>query len=83
MARPKCLPAELRRLNILILILCFAAFCFLLTDTMFMASNSSHSHDSHSWLHFPTFCYVLAANFIVTVYSLFEICTAVREILKS
>ncbi|KAK8943559.1 hypothetical protein KSP40_PGU000157 [Platanthera guangdongensis] len=83
MARPKCLPAELRHLNILILILRFASFCFLLVAAVFMASNSSRSHDSHSWLHFPTFRYVLAANSIVAIYSLFEIRAAVREILKS
>ncbi|KAK8964701.1 hypothetical protein KSP40_PGU004737 [Platanthera guangdongensis] len=53
MARPKCLPAELRRLTILILILRFASFCFLLAAAVFMDSNSSRSHDSHSWLHFP------------------------------
>ncbi|KAK8945559.1 hypothetical protein KSP40_PGU020751 [Platanthera guangdongensis] len=75
--------AELRRLSILILILRFAAFCFSLAATVFMASNSSRSHDSHSWLHFPTSRHVLSSNSIVTVYSLFEICTTVREILKS
>ncbi|KAK8931260.1 hypothetical protein KSP39_PZI016818 [Platanthera zijinensis] len=74
---------KLRRLNILILILRFAAFCFSLAAAVFMASNSSRSHDSHSWLHFPTFRYVLAANSIVAFYSLFEICAAVWEILKS
>ncbi|KAK8963719.1 hypothetical protein KSP40_PGU000218 [Platanthera guangdongensis] len=51
---------KLYRLNILILIHRFAAFCFSLATVVFMASNS-----------------------IIIIYSLFEICTAVWETLKS
>ncbi|KAG0496795.1 hypothetical protein HPP92_001307 [Vanilla planifolia] len=74
---------KLRRLNALILLLRFAAFCFCLAAAIFMASNSSHSSDSPSWSHFPTFRYVLAANSIVAIYSVFEMCAAVWEILKA
>ncbi|PKA56404.1 CASP-like protein [Apostasia shenzhenica] len=48
-----------------------------------MASNSSRSPGSPSWLHFPAFRYVFAANAIVALYSLFEMCAAVWEILKA
>lgn len=74
---------KLRRLNALILLLRFVAFCFTLAAAVFMASNSSRSQGSPSWLHFPTFRYVLAANSIVAIYSLFEMCAAVWEFLKA
>ncbi|KAI0509852.1 hypothetical protein KFK09_010449 [Dendrobium nobile] len=73
---------KLRRLNALILLLRFAAFCFSLAAAIFMASNSSRSQGSPSWLHFPSFRYVLAANSIVSIYCLFEMCASVWEILK-
>ncbi|XP_020577707.1 CASP-like protein 4C1 [Phalaenopsis equestris] len=73
---------KLRRLNALILLLRFAAFCFSLAAAIFMASNSSRTPGSPSWLHYPSFRFVLAANSIVSVYCLFEMFASVWEILK-
>ncbi|XP_008802776.1 CASP-like protein 4C1 [Phoenix dactylifera] len=73
---------KIRRLNALILLLRLAAFCFSLAAAIFMATNSSRSPGSHSWLHFHPFRLVLASNAIVAVYSFFEMVSSIWEILK-
>lgn len=71
---------KLRRLNYLILALRLFSFCFSLASAVFMASNSRSG--SATWLDFDPFRFVVAANGIVAVYSLFEVVTSVWEILK-
>lgn len=73
---------KLRRLNLLILLLRFAAFCFSLAAAVFMFSNTARSDGSVSWDDFQIFRLVAAANSIVAVYSLFAIGTALWEILR-
>ncbi|THU46257.1 hypothetical protein C4D60_Mb09t03040 [Musa balbisiana] len=69
---------KIRRLNLLILLLRLAAFCFSLSAAVFTAANSSRSASSpYSWLSVDSFRVMFAANAIVAVYSLLEIgCTA-------
>ncbi|XP_039144926.1 CASP-like protein 4C1 [Dioscorea cayenensis subsp. rotundata] len=74
---------KLRRLNTLVLILRFASFCFSLASAIFMSTNSSRSTGSPSWLHFPSFRFVFAANAISALYSLFEMGSSIWEILRS
>ncbi|XP_010922369.1 CASP-like protein 4C1 [Elaeis guineensis] len=73
---------KIRRLNNLILLLRFAAFCFSLAAAIFMATNSSRSPGSPSWLHLHPFRLVFAANAIVAVYSFFAMGFSIWEILK-
>ncbi|XP_019150861.1 PREDICTED: CASP-like protein 4C1 [Ipomoea nil] len=70
---------KLRRVNILILIFRFAAFCFSLAAAVFMLSNS-HDADSPNWHQFDAFRFVAVANAIVAVYSFFEVGASVWEI---
>ncbi|KAK9127121.1 hypothetical protein Syun_015918 [Stephania yunnanensis] len=72
---------KLRRFNTLILVFRFAAFCFCLTSTIFMATNSRGSNYP-SWRDFEAFRFVLAANAIVALYSLAEIGVSVWEIFR-
>ncbi|RWV95562.1 hypothetical protein BHE74_00045042 [Ensete ventricosum] len=73
---------KIRRLNLLILLLRLAAFCFSLSAAVFTAANSSRSASSpYSWLSFDSFRVMFAANAIVAVYSLLEMCASIREIL--
>ncbi|GAV76090.1 DUF588 domain-containing protein [Cephalotus follicularis] len=69
---------KLKRFNSLILLFRLTAFCFTLASSVFMLTNSTSSH----WYDFDAFRYVLAANGIVTVYSLFEMGASVWEILN-
>ncbi|CAI0411375.1 unnamed protein product [Linum tenue] len=67
---------KLRRFNSLILLLRLLAFCFSLSSSIFMLTNSRGS-DSPSWR------YVFAANAIVAIYSLLEVAASAWEVLKS
>nr|POF07739.1 casp-like protein 4c2 [Quercus suber] len=72
---------KLRRFNSLILLFRIAAFCFSLTSFVFMiTTNSRSSSSSPHWYDFDAFRFVLAANAIVAVYSLFEMVASVWEI---
>ncbi|CAN0837202.1 CASP-like protein 4C2 [Linum grandiflorum] len=73
---------RLRRFNSLILLLRLVAFCFSLTSAVFMLTNSRGS-DSPSWRDFDAFRYVLAANAIVAIYSIFEVVASAWEVMKS
>ncbi|KAF1860675.1 hypothetical protein Lal_00000088 [Lupinus albus] len=70
---------KLRRFNSLILLFRLASFSFSLTSSIFMLTNTRGS-DSPRWYHYDTFRFVLAANAIVAVYSLFELGASVWEI---
>ncbi|XP_072996826.1 CASP-like protein 4C1 [Typha latifolia] len=72
---------KLRRLNWLTLILRLAAFCFSLAAAVFMATDTSRSRNSPSWLDSDSFRFVFASNAIVALYSLFEVGVSVWEIL--
>ncbi|KAF6137754.1 hypothetical protein GIB67_040462 [Kingdonia uniflora] len=71
---------KLRRFNTLILIFRFASFCFSLTSTIFMATNTSTNRPD--WKDFDAFRFVLAANAIVCLYSFVEMGFSIWEILK-
>ncbi|XP_076919728.1 CASP-like protein 4C1 [Bidens hawaiensis] len=72
---------NLRRFNYWILIFRLSAFCFSLSAAVFMlTTNAADLSDSPRWYHFGAFRFVLAANSIVTVYSLFQIGASVWEI---
>ncbi|KAF9622247.1 hypothetical protein IFM89_030289 [Coptis chinensis] len=71
---------KLRRFNTLILVFRFSSFCFCLSSTIFMATNSRGS-DFPSWRDFHAFRFVLAANAIVALYSFAEMGASVWEIL--
>ncbi|XAR66301.1 hypothetical protein NMG60_11012481 [Bertholletia excelsa] len=70
---------KLRRFNTLILVFRLGAFCFSTAASIFMLVNPRGS-DSPRWYHYDAFRYVLAANAIVAVYSLFEMAASVWEI---
>ncbi|KAA8539443.1 hypothetical protein F0562_026135 [Nyssa sinensis] len=70
---------KLRRFNTLILVFRVAAFCFSLAASIFMITNSRGSNSPH-WYNFDAFRFVVAANAIVAVYSLFEMVASVWEI---
>ncbi|XP_057511210.1 CASP-like protein 4C1 [Actinidia eriantha] len=70
---------KLRRFNVLVLVLRVVAFCFSSASSIFMLVNPKGS-DSPRWYDFDAFRFVLAANAIVTVYSLFEMAASVWEI---
>lgn len=72
---------KLRRFNTLILVCRLAAFCFSLAAAVFMFTNSRGSNSPH-WYDFDAFRFVLAANSIVAIYSLFEMGVSVWEISK-
>ncbi|WOL15016.1 hypothetical protein Cni_G23797 [Canna indica] len=74
---------KIRRLNLLVLLLRLAAFCFSLAAAVFTAANSNSSRSStSSWLNFDSFRrLVFATNAIVAIYSLLEMCASIREIL--
>ncbi|PIA53057.1 hypothetical protein AQUCO_01000729v1 [Aquilegia coerulea] len=71
---------KLRRFNTLILVFRFASFCFCLSSSIFMFTNSRGSNFPN-WTDFQAFRYVLAANAIVTLYSFAEMGVSVWEIL--
>ncbi|KAM4094032.1 hypothetical protein ACJW30_06G164000 [Castanea mollissima] len=71
---------KLRRFNSLILLFRLAAFCFSLTSSVFMITTNSRSSSSPHWYDFDAFRFVLAANAIVALYSLFEMVASVWEI---
>ncbi|XP_057441779.1 CASP-like protein 4C2 [Lotus japonicus] len=70
---------KLRRFNSLILVFRLISFSFSLASSVFMLTNT-HGSDSPYWYHYDTFRFVLAANAIVAVYSLFEMVASVWEI---
>ncbi|XP_061362767.1 CASP-like protein 4C2 [Gastrolobium bilobum] len=70
---------KLRRFNSLILIFRLTTFSFSLTSSVFMVTNTRGT-DSPRWYNYDTFRFVLAANSIVAVYSLFEMGASVWEI---
>uniref|UniRef100_A0A7N0ZV38 CASP-like protein n=1 Tax=Kalanchoe fedtschenkoi TaxID=63787 RepID=A0A7N0ZV38_KALFE len=72
---------KLRRLNLLILFLRFATFCFCFASAVFMLTNSRWS-DSPHWSDYDAFRFVMAAALIVALYSLFETGASVWEISK-
>ncbi|KNA14831.1 hypothetical protein SOVF_103840 [Spinacia oleracea] len=69
---------KLKRFNSLILVFRIATFVFCLSSFVFMLTNS-RSSPPH-WFDFDSFRFVLAANGIVSVYSLVEMVVAVWEI---
>lgn len=70
---------KLRRVNLIMLVFRFGAFCFSLAAAIFMFSNSS---GSPSWHKFGAFRFVAVASGIVAAYSLFEVGASVWEISK-
>lgn len=68
---------KLRRFNTLIFIFRLAAFCFALSAAVFMLATKSVSP---RWYDFGAFRFVVAANGIVAIYSLFEMVASVWEI---
>ncbi|KAJ9539930.1 hypothetical protein OSB04_026436 [Centaurea solstitialis] len=68
---------KLRRFNTLIFTFRLAAFCFSLSAAVFMLATRS---DSPRWYEFGAFRFVVAANGIVALYSLFEMIASVWEI---
>ncbi|CAH9065317.1 unnamed protein product [Cuscuta europaea] len=70
---------KLRRVNLIMLVFRFGAFCFSLAAAIFMFSNS-HGSGSPSWHNFGAFRFVAVANGIVGLYSLFEVGASVWEI---
>ncbi|CAN1131494.1 CASP-like protein 4C2 [Linum perenne] len=73
---------SLRRFNFLIFFLRLFAFCFSLTSAIFMLTNSRGS-DSPAWRDFDAFKYLLAANAIVAIYSIFQVAASAWEVMKS
>ncbi|XP_028099579.1 CASP-like protein 4C1 [Camellia sinensis] len=71
---------KLRRLNTLIFVFRLAAFCFSVAASVFMLVNPTSASNSPRWYNFDAFRFVLAANTIVAVYSLFEMGASVWEI---
>ncbi|TKY50665.1 CASP protein 4C2 [Spatholobus suberectus] len=70
---------KLRRFNSLILVFRLTSFSFSLASSVFMLTNT-HGSDSPHWYHYDTFRFVLAANAIVALYSMFEMGASVWEI---
>ncbi|KAI4351050.1 hypothetical protein L6164_005438 [Bauhinia variegata] len=70
---------KLRRFNSLILVFRLTSFSFSLAAFVFMLTNT-HGSDSPHWADYDTFRFVLAANAIVMIYSLFEMGASVWEI---
>ncbi|KAK9049120.1 hypothetical protein SSX86_016843 [Deinandra increscens subsp. villosa] len=68
---------KLRRFNYFILVFRLAAFCFSLSAAVFMIAADSASP---RWYDFGAFRFVVAANSIVALYSLFEMVASVWEI---
>ncbi|VFQ88400.1 unnamed protein product [Cuscuta campestris] len=71
---------KLRRVNLIMLVFRFGAFCFSLAAAIFMFSNSS---GSPSWHEFGAFRFVAVASGIVAAYSLFEVGASVWEIARA
>ncbi|XP_054786327.1 CASP-like protein 4C2 [Prosopis cineraria] len=70
---------KLRRFNSLLLVFRLTSFSFSFASFVFMFTNTRGS-DSPHWYDFDTFRFVLAANAIVAVYSVFEMGASVWEI---
>ncbi|KAL2323921.1 hypothetical protein Fmac_022979 [Flemingia macrophylla] len=70
---------KLRRFNLLILVFRLTCFSFSLAASVFMLTNTRGA-DSPHWYHYDTFRFVVAANAIVAVYSMFEMGASVWEI---
>ncbi|KAI7752676.1 hypothetical protein M8C21_029209 [Ambrosia artemisiifolia] len=68
---------KLRRFNYFIFVFRLAAFCFSLSAAIFMIATKS---DSTRWFDFGAFRFVVAANGIVALYSLFEMVASAWEI---
>ncbi|KAF5770872.1 putative casparian strip membrane protein [Helianthus annuus] len=68
---------KLRRFNCFIFIFRLAAFCFSLSAAVFMIATKS---GSPRWYDFSAFRFVVAANGIVALYSLFEMVASAWEI---
>ncbi|XP_071732825.1 CASP-like protein 4C2 [Rutidosis leptorrhynchoides] len=72
---------KLRRFNYFILVFRLLAFCFTLSAAVFMlTTDAASAPDSPRWYHFGAFRFVVAANAIVALYSIFEIGASVWEI---
>nr|GLL20845.1 CASP-like protein 4C1 [Ipomoea trifida] len=69
---------KLRRVNVLILVLRFLAFCFSLAAAIFMFTNFRDS--GSKWQHYDAFRFVAFANAIVAVYSLLQVGASVWEV---
>ncbi|KAI9083392.1 hypothetical protein K1719_034606 [Acacia pycnantha] len=70
---------KLRRFNSLILLFRLISFSFSFASFVFMLTDTRDS-DSPHWYDFESFRFVLAANAIVAVYSVFEMGASVWEI---
>ncbi|KAL8093400.1 CASP-like protein 4C2 [Apium graveolens] len=70
---------KLRRFNTLIFVFRLATFSFSFASAVFMLTNSRGDSSPH-WHDFDAFRFVVAANAIVAVYSLFEMGASVWEI---
>nr|XP_043634004.1 CASP-like protein 4C2 [Erigeron canadensis] len=68
----------LRRFNYFIFIFRLSAFCFSLSALVFMLFSTKS--DSSRWYDYSAFRFVVAANAIVALYSLFEMLASVWEI---
>ncbi|KAI3809040.1 hypothetical protein L1987_25007 [Smallanthus sonchifolius] len=68
---------KLRRFNCLIFAFRLAAFCFALSAAVFIVATGS---GSPRWYDFGAFRFVVAANVIVAMYSLFEMTASAWEI---
>ncbi|KAB2598223.1 CASP-like protein [Pyrus ussuriensis x Pyrus communis] len=71
---------KLRRFNYLILVFRLASFSSSLASFVFMLSTSRAAANSPRWYHFDAFRFVVGANAIVALYSLFEMVASVWEI---
>ncbi|KAK1409481.1 hypothetical protein QVD17_36007 [Tagetes erecta] len=70
---------KLRRFNYLIFLFRLAGFCFSLSAVVFMIATTSVSPH---WYNFGAFRFVVAANGIVALYSLFEMVASAWEITR-
>ncbi|KAI3777962.1 hypothetical protein L2E82_06871 [Cichorium intybus] len=72
---------KLRRFNYWIFVFRLAAFVCSLSSAVFMlTTNTASSSDTPRWYDFGAFRFVVAANAIVALYSLFEMGASVWEI---
>ncbi|KAK7310429.1 hypothetical protein RJT34_07952 [Clitoria ternatea] len=70
---------KLRRFNSLILVFRLISFSFSLASSVFLLTNT-HGSGSPHWYRYDTFRFVVAANAIVAMYSMFEMGASVWEI---
>ncbi|KAL4575107.1 hypothetical protein LXL04_021948 [Taraxacum kok-saghyz] len=79
--QPNVSESKLRRFNVWIFAFRFAAFGSSISSAVFMlTTNTASSSDTPRWNDFGAFRFVVAANAIVALYSLFEMGASVWEI---